>query len=94
MRLKFEWFNGRRRGYKNIIDEDTGEAVGRIKSLGVGFSGYGDGGHGGIEISLFDGTYTITVNRREECWGFIKGVEAVLNRMMPSKKKSQTVAAA
>ena len=94
MRLKFEKFDGRRRGYKSIIDEDTGEIVGNIKSLGVGFSGYGDGGYGGIEICLFDGAYTITVNRYEECWGFVKGVEAALNRMMPPKRKTEASAVA
>ncbi len=88
MRLKFEQFDGRRRQSKPVIDQDTGERIGTIKSLGVGFSGYGDGGYGGIEISLFDGAYTAKVTRYDECVGFVKGIEAVLNRMMPPKPNS------
>jgi hypothetical protein len=90
MRLKFEWFDGRQRCRKSIVDE---EIVGEIIALGVGFSSCADRGHGGIEVSLFDGAYTITVNSNAECWGFVKGVEAVLNHMMPPKKKAVTEAA-
>jgi hypothetical protein len=60
MRLKFEHFDGRRRTYRPIIDEDSGQQVGTIQSDGVGFAGYG-----GIDISLFGGKYAITVNRYE-----------------------------
>ncbi len=88
MRLTFEKFDGRRMGYEPIIDEDTGEQVGGIQRDGVGFSG-----NGGIEVSLFGGKYAITVNRYEECWGFVRGVEAVLNHMIPPKRKPATEAA-
>jgi hypothetical protein len=77
MRLKYEPFDGRSFGYVNVTDEDTGQVVGFIRSNGVGFTNTG-----GIEISLFDEKYRATLNRREECWGFLKGVEAVLNRMV------------
>jgi hypothetical protein len=80
MRLTFKVFDGRRKIYREIIDEDTGAKVGSIYSDGVGFGTYGDG----IEVSLFDGKYSMTVHRYEECWGFVKGVEAVLNHMIPS----------
>ena len=66
MQLTFEKFDGRRMSYKTIIDEDTGENVRRIRADGS-FEG------GGIEVSLFDDRYRITVNRYEECWGFVKG---------------------
>jgi hypothetical protein len=76
MRLTFKPFDGRRKSYRAIIDEISGQHVGSIQSDGVGFAGYG-----GIDVSLFDGKYSITVNRYEECWGFVKGVEAVLNHL-------------
>jgi hypothetical protein len=77
MRLTFKRFDGRRKCYRSVIDEVTGQQVGSIQSDGVGFAGYG-----GIDISLFDGKYRTTVNRYEECWGFVQGVQAVLNHMM------------
>jgi hypothetical protein len=77
MRLKFEHFDGRRRVWRDIIDEDTGQQVGTIRTEGVGFSGYG-----GIEISLFGGKYQHTATRYEECWGFVKGVESVLRHVI------------
>jgi hypothetical protein len=82
MRLTFKKFDGRQSSFRTIIDEDNGEEVGHIKADGS-FEG------GGIEVSLFDDRYRITVNRYEECWGFVKGVEAVLNRIIPSKKKAE-----
>jgi hypothetical protein len=83
MRLEFDVsphrsFDGRRSGdYLDVIDRDTGKKVGYIRSNGVGYS-YGGGG---IFITLFDGKYSDTLNKFEECWGFIKGVEAVLNHL-------------
>ncbi len=81
MRLKFEHFDGRRMVSRSIIDEETGKKVGSIHAHGVGYIGHEIHGGGGIEVSLFDGKYAISVNRYEECWGFVKGVEAVLNHM-------------
>jgi hypothetical protein len=76
MHLKFETFDGRRRCDRDIIDEDTAKSVGYIRSNGVGFSNYG-----GIDITLFDGKYVRTVNTYQECYGFVQGVQAVLNHM-------------
>jgi len=75
MRLKVPYFDGRKWGYEEIIDEDTGKTVGHIRCNGTG------SGDGGIEISLFDKKYRATVNSRPECYGFVKGVETVLNRI-------------
>jgi hypothetical protein len=86
MKLTFDKFDGRRFSYKKIIDGDTGDQVGRIRAQGS-FEG------GGIEVSLFDDTYQIMVNRYEEAWGFVKGVEVVLNRMIPTKSKPAIKAA-
>jgi len=55
---------------------------------GVGFSG-----EGGIEIDLFDGNFKMTVNSYGECFGFVKGVEAVLNHMLLPKRKRAAIAA-
>jgi len=66
-------FDGRRYCYVEIIDEDTGKKVGSVRANGVGF-----GNHGGIVVSLFGGKYWAELNRFEECYGFMKGVEAVL----------------
>ena len=83
MHLKFEAFDGRGRNYRSVIDEDTGKEVGYIRSNGVGmYSG------GGIQVSLFDDKYCITVSRYEECLGFIKGVEAVLRHMVSIQDRS------
>lgn len=76
MRLKFEPFDGRRKNYPNIIDEDTGKVVGHIRSNGVGFTN-----NGGIDISLFDGKYRAKVNSYPECLGFVRGVQCVLRHM-------------
>jgi hypothetical protein len=79
MQLTFPVFDGRRRGYWSITDQDTGQVVGNIDVNGVGFSGGGGSSEGGIEVSLFGGKYARTVNRYG--WGFVKGVEAVLNHV-------------
>ena len=81
MRLKFEPFDGRSHSYRDIVDEETGRTVGHIRTNGVGF-----GNTGGIEVSLFDGKYRTEVNRFEECWGFVRGVQTVLNHMTRIKE--------
>ena len=90
MHLTFKKFDGRSPSLVPVIDQETGDQVGRIWSNGVGADRYG-----GIEISLFEGRYTATVNRQDECWGFIKGVEAVLNHLLPTNlvRKQDTTAA-
>jgi len=81
MRLKFERFDGRRESTRSVIEESTGKEVGYIRSNGVGFSGGGTRAEGGIEIYLFGGRYQQTVETSDQCWGYIKGVEAVLDHM-------------
>jgi hypothetical protein len=76
MRLTFNQFDGRGRNFREVIDQDTGKKVGHIQSNGVGFENYG-----GIDISLFDGKYKITVSSFKECCGFVSGVQAVLRHM-------------
>lgn len=92
MRLTFDWFDARRLNFKDIIDQDTGETIGHIRSNGTGFDHIG-----GIDISMFDDKYRITVNRCDECWAFIKGVETVLNHMTATgnrtKQATQSTAA-
>jgi hypothetical protein len=66
-------FDGRRHSYADIIDRDTEEKVGYMRARGVGF-----GNRGGITVSLFGDKYWEELNRYEERFGFIKGVEAVL----------------
>jgi hypothetical protein len=41
-----------------------------------------------MDVILFDGNYKATLNSYEACLGFVKGVEAVLNHLLLSKKKS------
>jgi hypothetical protein len=77
MRLTFERFYARRSNCVSIIDQDTGQEVGFIQTAGVGLYN-----RGGIDVSLFDDKYTITVHRFEECWGFVMGVQTVLKHMI------------
>jgi len=84
MKLTFQVFDGRRFNVVDVYDQDTNEIVGHIRSEGVGFGNYG-----GIEISLFDGKYRATLNRYEECRGFVRGVESVLNHMTWIKSPQQ-----
>jgi hypothetical protein len=81
MRLAFKPFDGRFQRQHDVVDQESGTKVGSIYCDGVGFTSGGISGSGGMKISLFDGKYTLAANRREECWAFIKGVEAVLNHM-------------
>jgi hypothetical protein len=75
MRLTFEDFDGRGRHHKPIIDQDTGKKVGEILSGGSNSPNF-------IRVSLFDGRYEEELYTRDECKGFIKGVEAVLNHIL------------
>lgn len=92
MRLRFDHFDGRGWHSREVIDEDTGETVGFIQSNGVGF-----GNSGGIDISLFAGKYRASVNKYDECRGFILGVQSVLNHMVaipkPKAKPQESTAA-
>jgi hypothetical protein len=81
MQLHFERFDGRSFNSVDVIDRDSGEKVGLICSNGVGRY------RGGISVELFDGKYRAQLKRYDECLGFVRGVEAVLNHMLPAKKK-------
>jgi hypothetical protein len=82
MRLTFKPFDGRFRGWHDVVDEDAnGERIGSIYCGGVGFVGAGRSGSGGIEVRLFGDRYEGTFNTYDQCCGFIKGVEAVLSHM-------------
>ena len=76
MRLTFEKFDGRRLASSEIIDEDTGKTVGWIQSGGTGTYR-----SGGIWVHLFGEKYTAVCNTHDECLGFVRGVQAVLNEM-------------
>jgi hypothetical protein len=82
----FDGLDGRRMNCLDVIDQDTGKIVGHIMS-----EGNGRYSSGGIKISLFDGKYSITVDNREKCWGFVKGVEAVLNHMTEVQERATQV---
>ena len=56
----------------DVIDEDTGETVGFVRSERSPASRY---------ISLFGGKYDGIFQTPEQCSAFAKGVEAVLNHM-------------
>jgi hypothetical protein len=71
MQLSFKPFDGRSRNFIEVIDQDSNRVVGQIRS---------SPGQG-IHISLFDQKYVGTVSTYEECLGFVRGVESVLNRM-------------
>jgi hypothetical protein len=86
MKLTFKFFDGRGRHQVPVIDLDTGKEVGHVVSYGVGFYNTG-----GIRVSLLDGKYSGEFDSRKACWGFVKGVEAVLNHM--TSFRDQAVAA-
>jgi hypothetical protein len=91
MQLRVEYFDGRHRKRHDVVDDDTGEKVGRVLCLG---SGIGRGrSHGSIHVSLFDGKYEAYFYSYDGCRGFIQGVEAVLNLMIPTPKKTESHAA-
>jgi hypothetical protein len=74
MQLTFKPFDGRSWDVVDVLDEDSNRTVGRIvpKSSTISPS---------IRVSLFDKKYEASVSTYEECLGFVRGVEAVLNRM-------------
>jgi hypothetical protein len=75
MRLTFKPFDGRTPDIIPIIDEETGKEAGSITATGTGDLSVG------IVVSILDGRYKATLNRRDECRGFVKGVEVVLNEV-------------
>jgi hypothetical protein len=91
MRLAISYFDARSRHEADVIDQDTNQCVGYIRSGSVNF--------GGRYIFLFEGKYSARCASHDECLGFVKGVEAVLNHMMAtgdersSERKSSTAAA-
>jgi hypothetical protein len=94
MRLTSEHFDGRHEKYIDIVDQDTGKTVGHIRSHGSGFNRYG-----GMDIWLFGGKYTTSLNPYEgDCQrfarGFVEGVEAVLNHMTSTTRRDGQATAA
>jgi hypothetical protein len=71
MRLKFKPFDGRSWGSIEVIDEETGRAIGHIQTK-PGES---------IRISLFGGKYSANVSTYDECFGYVRGVGSVLHHM-------------
>ena len=94
MRLTFdiERFDGRGIRSVPVIDEDTDQTVGTVFSHGTGMDR-----SGGIRVSLFGGKYSILVQKKDEAWGFVKGVEEVLKQvsylLAHDTKKKQVSAA-
>lgn len=76
MDLTFERFNGNDPGYHKVTDKVSGKIVGSIRVGGTGF-----GNFGGMDVSLFDGKYRAELHKYDECVGFVRGVQAVLNHM-------------
>jgi hypothetical protein len=91
MILTFKEFDGRGRHYSAVVDEDTGQEVGYVGSGGVGTYRVG-----GIQVSLFGGKYQGWLHTLDQCRGFLKGVEAVLEhmtRLPDSDRPAKTTAA-
>jgi hypothetical protein len=74
MQLSFKPFDGRSWDVIDVLDEDSNRIIGRIAPKSSTISP-------GIRISLFDRKYEASVSTYEECLGFVRGVQAVLNRM-------------
>jgi hypothetical protein len=64
-------FDGRRQGFADILDRDTGATVGTIQSHGPSVGG-------GISVTMYGGKYRANFHRRTDCYAFVRGVEAVL----------------
>lgn len=58
----------------SITDTETGKTVGSIT--------VGHGGEPRRSVYLFDHKYNGAFDTHAECYAFVKGVEAVLNRMV------------
>jgi hypothetical protein len=84
MRLSFRHFDAHIRDCIEVVDQDNGQAVGSIQTEGV---------EGPIRISLF-GKYHASLNRYEQCVGFVKGVEAVLNNHLTEMPQTANIQAA
>jgi hypothetical protein len=76
MRLTVSYLDAPSRHVADVIDQDTNKRVGYIRS--------GSASSGGRYIFLFNGNYTARCTGHDECVGFVKGVEAVLNHMRAS----------
>jgi hypothetical protein len=76
----------------DVIDLDTGERVGYIQ-IHQGFW-IGTRRSHTRSISMMDGKYQGSFDTHDECYGFAKGIEAVINHLVaPSAKKSKSEAA-
>jgi hypothetical protein len=74
MRLTVSYFDVRSRHEADVIDQDTNKCVGYIRT--------GSNNCGGRYVFLFDGKYATRCASQDECLGFVKGVETVLNHMI------------
>jgi hypothetical protein len=74
MRLTVSHIDERSRHVADVIDQDTNRCVGYVR--------LGSTNSGGRYVFLFEGKYTARCISQDECLGFVKGVEAVLNHMI------------
>jgi hypothetical protein len=81
MDLSFTHFDGRSWNIIDVIDKDTGRVVGFLRPRSSSLSG--------IEISLFEDKYRAVVGTSDECLGFVRGVQAVLNHIAWSSFDAQ-----
>jgi hypothetical protein len=70
--------------FHDVIDKDTGKVVGYSKKWAGG----------GRLISLFDDKYQAILDSHAACWGFAKGVEAVLTHIVSLPKEEAKSSAA
>ena len=73
MKLKYPWFDGRTvvgRLPQDIVDETTKNNVGFVQQTGDG-----------KDVLLFASKYSGNFKNDDQCYGFMKGVEAVLNHL-------------
>jgi hypothetical protein len=76
MRLTISYLDAPGPHVADVIDQDNDERVGYIRSGSIT--------PGGRYIFLFNGKYAARCTSHDECLGFIKGVEVVLNHMQAS----------
>ena len=85
MKLSFPKRDNRSHHGRNdpVTDEHTGEIVGYVNSQR----------EFGRFVSLFDGKYSASLDTHDAAWGFVKGVEAVLDHMVSRKDTKASEAA-
>jgi hypothetical protein len=76
MRLTVSYLDAPGPQVADVIDQDSGKSVGYIRSGSIT--------SGGRYVFLFNGAYAARCTSHDECLGFVKGVEVVLNHMLAS----------